>query len=201
MKEKELLVTQRKKLKAQRRFQNKLRTQAPLEFLGIVIHGALDRGFRLDHSDSTSWLGSLEILSYQVTLRNRTQKWLKVLSQGIDRITALTGKSPQGINLVSDLNHQHTSRSFLEFWRKKGIDQILTIFNNPKGNADTKRVIRTIKEEVIWINEFARLDEAKEAIAQFVDFYNNFYCHSSLDYRIPRECFDRWWEEQKRKVA
>ncbi len=31
------------------------------------------------------------------------------------------------------------------------IKQIFTCYNNPKGNADTERVIRSVKEDLIWI--------------------------------------------------
>jgi len=31
-----------------------------------------------------------------------------------------------------------------------GIKQIFTSWSNPKGNADTERVIRTLKEDLVW---------------------------------------------------
>ena len=34
-----------------------------------------------------------------------------------------------------------------------------------------KRVIRTIKEEVIWINEFTSLTEASETISKWIENY------------------------------
>ncbi|MDI6714307.1 MAG: hypothetical protein QMD43_04675 [Thermodesulfovibrio sp.] len=42
-----------------------------------------------------------------------------------------------------------------------GIEQIFTSYDNPKGNADTERVMRTIKEELIWLNEFGSIEEAR----------------------------------------
>jgi len=45
-----------------------------------------------------------------------------------------------------------------------GIKQIFTSYDNPKGNAETERVIRTIKEELIWLNEFESLEEPRENI-------------------------------------
>jgi hypothetical protein len=45
-----------------------------------------------------------------------------------------------------------------------GIKQIFTSYDNPKGNAKALRVIRTIKEELIWLNEFGSLEEARENI-------------------------------------
>ena len=34
------------------------------------------------------------------------------------------------------------------------IKQIFTTWNNPKGNADTERVFRTLKEDLVWTNEW-----------------------------------------------
>jgi hypothetical protein len=36
---------------------------------------------------------------------------------------------------------------------KAGLDinQILCSYDNPRGNAETERVIRTIKEELVWV--------------------------------------------------
>jgi putative transposase len=69
-----------------------------------------------------------------------------------------------------------------------GIEQIFTSYDNPKGNADTERVMRTIKEEVIWLNEFESLQEAKEVIGDWSkNTYNRLYLHSALGYRSAEE--------------
>jgi putative transposase len=36
-----------------------------------------------------------------------------------------------------------------------GIRQAFTSYSNPKGNADTERVLRTLKEELVWLYEWA----------------------------------------------
>jgi hypothetical protein len=33
-----------------------------------------------------------------------------------------------------------------------GIEQIFTSYDNPKGNAETERMLRTIKDEILWLN-------------------------------------------------
>ena len=43
-----------------------------------------------------------------------------------------------------------------------GIEQIFTSYDNPRGNAETGRMMRTIKEEVIWLHGFTSLTEAKD---------------------------------------
>ncbi|MBU0661722.1 integrase core domain-containing protein [Patescibacteria group bacterium] len=54
-----------------------------------------------------------------------------------------------------------------------------------------KRVIRTIKEELVWISEWKTLKEVQEAIAGWIDYdYNTMYVHSELGHRSPVE-FER----------
>ncbi len=68
------------------------------------------------------------------------------------------------------------------------IEQIFTSYNNPKGNAETERMIRTIKEEVIWLEEFASFSEARETIGRWMEQdYNHEDPHSALGYRSPVE--------------
>jgi len=70
---------------------------------------------------------------------------------------AVNREFPQGVRgenlkLVNDNGSQPTSRSFMKDMVLLGIEQIFTSYDNPKGNAETERMMRTIKEEVIWIN-------------------------------------------------
>ena len=53
-----------------------------------------------------------------------------------------------------------------------GIKQIFTSFNNPKGNADTERMMRTMKEELIWSNEFESFEQLSLALEAWVKDYN-----------------------------
>ncbi len=57
------------------------------------------------------------------------------------------GVRGSGLKLISDNGSQPTAASFMRDMIELGIE--FTSYDNPKGNADTERVIRTIKEEVI----------------------------------------------------
>lgn len=65
------------------------------------------------------------------------------------------------------------------------IKQIFTCYNNPKGNADTERVIRTIKEDLIWINEWKSPPHLEERLQEWIIKYNTDFPHSSLKYKTP----------------
>ena len=45
--------------------------------------------------------------------------------------------------------------------------------------------MRTFKEESIWCYEFYSFEEAESKIIWFVDFYNDMYPHSKLNYLSP----------------
>jgi len=79
-----------------------------------------------------------------------------------------------------------------------GIEQIFTSYNNPKGNADTEHMMRTIKEELIWLKEWSGHDEVNKALQEWIENYNKSYLHSTHGYRTPN-----WVEEnyQELKIA
>jgi len=61
----------------------------------------------------------------------------------------------------------------------KGYDDIgerADLFNpydKSKGNAETERVIRTIKKKGIWPNEFLSFEEAKEKVRHWINLDYN----------------------------
>ena len=52
-------------------------------------------------------------------------------------------------------------------------------------NADTERFMRTMKEELVWINEWNSPKKFLEALDRWIDYYNNSYLHSTLGYQSP----------------
>ena len=58
--------------------------------------------------------------------------------------------SKNTLYLVADNGCHSTSLSYMKVCFDLGIKQIFTSWSNPKGNADTERVIRTLKEDLVW---------------------------------------------------
>jgi transposase InsO family protein len=120
---------------------------------------------------------------------------------------AIQKEFPEGVRgnelkLVSDNGSQPTSTSFMREMALLGIKQIFTSYDNPKGNAETERVMRTIKEELIWLNEFGSLEEARENIRNWImNDYNKLYVHSSLGYLSPEEFELKYYIEKGKNVA
>ena len=66
-----------------------------------------------------------------------------------------------------------------------GIHQAFTSYNNPKGNADTERFMRTLKEELVWIHKWTKPTVFFAALDDWIYRYNATYLHSSLGDRPP----------------
>lgn len=62
-----------------------------------------------------------------------------------------------------------------------------TSYNNLKGNADTEWLMRTLKEELLWLRELTTPQELERALAAWVDWCNTRYLHSALGYRTPSQ--------------
>ena len=74
-----------------------------------------------------------------------------------------------------------------------GIKQIFTSYNNSKGNADTERVIRTMKEELIWLHDWQTDSTLIDQLDHWVEKdYNQVYPHSTLGYKSPVEAENAW---------
>jgi putative transposase len=86
---------------------------------------------------------------------------------------------------MSDNGSQPTSISFMKVCSNLEVQQVFTSYNNPKGNADTERMIRTMKEELLWLREWDNERELSQELDKWVDSYNRNYLHSALRYRTP----------------
>jgi len=189
MKEHNLLVQKNQRLKAKRDNQfnkNKPKATRPNQFWGTDMTKVIIPGF--------GWLYLVVVLDwytkklagYSISTHSRTEDWLDALH------LSCNNQFPQGIlskeqdlYLVSDNGSQPTSNKFMQACSIMEIKQIFASYNNPKGNADTERVMRTIKEDFVWIHEFSSAFEFIEQFKHWVERYNNDYPHSSLSYRTP----------------
>jgi len=187
MKEHNLMATQMVHKAKRKVLRDKPRADRPRQFWGIdmtkFIVNALGWVYLVIVLD---WY-TKKIVGWHISVRSKTADW----KQAMDR--ALNCEFTEGVRdaclkLISDNGSQPTSVSFMRDMAILGIKQIFTSYNNPKGNADTERVVRTIKEEVIWLNEFETLAEAQETIGKWIELdYNKLYVHSTLGYMSPEE--------------
>ncbi len=190
MKINNLLVPKNLNLKAVR--ENKTRkpyTDIPHRIWGIDMTKLkiIDYGWVYLHI-VIDW-GSKKIVGHTLSDQSKTSDWLAAIDQ------AILQQFPNGYKnfenkgdellLVSDNGCQPTSKYFKSEISKRDMKQIFTSFCNPKGNADTERVIRTIKEDLICIREWDSFQELKESLEIWIKKYNEEFPHMTLRYQTP----------------
>lgn len=127
-----------------------------------------------------------KIIGFNVSTRCKSKHWKKALDMAVNTACP-EGSRNYDINLMSDNGSQPTSIAFMNECATLGISQAFTSYANPKGNADTKRVIGTLKEECIWLNEWETIKEVLEGTKDGIVEYNQDHLHSALDYLSPNE--------------
>lgn len=199
MKENDLLVPQ-KRYRAKRQPEGrKPRAQRPGQFWGIDMTKFIIPGLGWAYLVIVLDWFSRKVVGWQLSWRGRTQEWRDALEEAVLQEFP-RGVRGQGLKLISDNGCQPSSRSFLKVTATLDIEQIFTSFNNPKGNAETERFMRSLKEELLWLEEFAGLDEARERLSIWIDFYNKRYLHSALGYRSPEE-YERLYQAENLGIA
>jgi len=191
MKENHLLVAPNSRLKAKRAkypYRNKPRATRSNQFWGIDMTKVMVGSFGWLYLVIVLDWFSKKIIGYSLKMRSKTDDWLEALNQAADN------QFPQGILsktqdlfLISDNGSQPTSEKFMQACSVLEIKQIFASYDNPKGNADTERVIRTVKEDLLWLKEWQTPFELEEDLKVWIERYNTDYPHSSLGYKTPAQ--------------
>jgi putative transposase len=77
----------------------------------------------------------------------KAEHWLEALNEDLNRQFINGIHNHPGLSLMSDNGCQPTEVSFMRDCSILGI-------NNPKGDADTERMMRTMKDELVWFNDW-----------------------------------------------
>lgn len=133
---------------------------------------------------------SKEIIGYHLSMTSKSSDWLIALNMAVQTrfsngIFAKLGKP----KLISDNGCQPTSAVFMKSCSELKIKQIFTTWNNPKGNADTERLFRTLKEDLVWPNEWTSPFQFQAALDAWIIAYNTDFPHQSLRYKTPAQFF------------
>jgi transposase InsO family protein len=99
---------------------------------------------------------------------------------------ALTQRKP-GIH-HSDQGVQYAALGYVERLQSVGAQVSMAAVGRPGENPYAERVIRTIKEEEVYLNEYENFADAYRRIGHFIeDVYQTKRIHSSLGYLTPAE--------------
>lgn len=113
---------------------------------------------------------------------------LEPIRQGVQRTHgAYLPKIALGLGLRADHGPQYTAHQFLGELRWLGIRPSPSYVGEPECNGIMEHWIRTLKEECLYLHDFATLDEARQVIGEFIERYNREWLLERHGYRTPAE--------------
>ena len=91
--------------------------------------------------------------------------------------------------LNSDQGSQFTSDEYKKLLRELHIRQSMDGKSRWADNIMIERWFRSLKTELIYINEFRSPRELRIALRQYIDTYNTIRPHEALDYQVPEKLY------------
>ena len=101
---------------------------------------------------------------------------------------ALSQGRPEIFN--TDQGSQFTSEAFAGLVLEQGIQVSMDGKGRYMDNLFVERLWRSVKYEEVYLKAYESVADARAAMGQYLEFYNNERPHQSLGYRTPREVFD-----------
>jgi len=130
------------------------------------------------------------VLSWRLSITLQSDFCIEALQEAI-----ATYSKPEIFN--TDQGVQFTSNNFIQVLQ----DHSISISMDGKGraldNVFIERFWRSLKQEKIYRLDLISVKEARDAIKEYMEFYNNHRMHQSLGYETPRSVH---FAEVKKKI-
>ena len=115
------------------------------------------------------------------------------LSQHLTQTLTLTPLEEALCQSVPEVHHsdqgaQYLSKAYITTLKAHGVEISVAQRGRPWENGYAERLIRTLKEEEVYINDYQSITEARDRIGHFItQVYHQKRPHSALGYLTPME--------------
>jgi transposase InsO family protein len=135
----------------------------------------------VDHSNA-------ECVGIHAARRGTRFEALEPLRQGVRRYFGAIGKDVgRGLAVRHDHGSQYMSDAFQTEMRFLGVESSPAFVRAPEGNGCAERFIRTLKENLLWIETFDTVEQLRLALLEFREIYNTKWLIQRLGYRTPAQ--------------
>ena len=111
---------------------------------------------------------------------------LEPLRQGLrEHFDGYEADLARGLALCHDHGSQYLSDHFQEELRFLGIRSSPSFVAAPEGNGCAERFIRTLKEQLLWVEHFETVEELRQALLAFKQRYNQHWLVERHGHRTP----------------
>lgn len=101
------------------------------------------------------------------------------------------GAIAEGLAAGLQLRHDHGSNDMAHDFQDEiaflGIASSPSFVREPEGNGVAERFIRTLKENLLWVRTFETIEELRQALIDFADWYNHHWLLARHGYQTPHQ--------------
>ena len=131
-----------------------------------------------------------KVIACRISLNNSTQ-----LTRGTF-LSAYKDRQPEDLTFHSDRGCNYTSATFRLCLAELKVKQSFSNPGNPYNNSVMESFFKSMKTERLYRTDFRSEREFREAVKEYIAFYNEKRPHSVLRYRIPNKCEDDYVRKQ-----
>ena len=129
-----------------------------------------------------------ELVGVHAAKRATRYEALEPLRQGVRRCFGrIAANVANGLTVRHDHGSQYLSEAFQNELKFLGIASSPSFVRAPEGNGCAERVIRTLKEQLLWINTFATVEELRLALLAWAERYNSEWLIERHGFKSPAE--------------
>ena len=117
--------------------------------------------------------------------------WFEALEPLRQGVREHFGKFDQGVAEGLAIRHDHGSASMSNDFQKEltslGMKCSPSFVREPEGSGCAERFIRMLKENLLWVRNFATVEELAEALREFKPTYNKRWLIRRHGHRTPNQ--------------
>jgi len=151
----------------------------------------VDEGYAWIFTAMEHW--NAECVGWHVTKKGDRFAALEPVAQGVLAQFGHVGSdAARGLDVRMDHGPQYLSEHFqnqLKFW---GIAPSFAFLEQPQTNGVAERFFRTLKEQVIYGRIFRTIAEVRQAVADFIEHYNQQWLIEKNGFLSPRQMRERF---------
>jgi len=131
--------------------------------------------------------GCRTLLGLDVTKDQSAPAILRSIDAVLLELFGSPARVPAGLELRSDHGPQYTGADCEALVTRWGLTHTFAPVGRPTGNAVVERVIRTMKEEVVWLHDWEDAAHLWRELVAWQRRYNETRPHQALGWQTPSE--------------
>ena len=143
-----------------------------------------------------------ECMGWHVTKKGDRFAALEPVSMGVaSEFGSVERGIARGTKLRMDHGTQYLSDHFQNQVKAWGMTPSFAFLEQPQTNGVAERFIRTLKEQAIYGRTFNTMEEVRQAVAEFVELYNESWLIEKNGYLSPRQAREAYYVREIEAAA